>query len=245
MEWFENEEFWRQLYPYMFPADRFAATPEQVTQMLSLVGITQGRVLDLCCGPGRHSVELARRGFAVTGVDLTPFLLDRARERAGEAGVAIEWVQEDMRCFCRSAAFDLACSLFTSWGYFGDEENVQVLRNVRESLAPGGVFVMELLGKERVASVWKESISTDYPDGTVLIQRPRVRDNWCRIENDWILLKDGGVRTFHFEHAVYSARELRDRLIGAGFTTVDLYGGLDGSEYALGAPPRLVAVARV
>src|SRR5689334_7207982 len=92
MEWFENEEFWRQLYTYMFPADRFAATPEQVTQMLSLVGITQGRVLDLCCGPGRHSVELARRGFAVTGVDLTPFLLDRARECVGEAGVAIEWV---------------------------------------------------------------------------------------------------------------------------------------------------------
>src|ERR1700736_5314196 len=116
MQWFENEDFWRELYPYMFPADRFAAAHEQVDQVLALSGSSGRRVLDLCCGPGRHAVDFAQRGFEVTGVDGSPFLLGKARERAVEAGIAVEWVLEDMRRFRRPAAFDLACSLFTSFG---------------------------------------------------------------------------------------------------------------------------------
>src|ERR1035438_2344521 len=62
MEWFEDESLWRELYPYVFPVERVAAAPGQVTQLLSLAGVTGGAELDLCCGPGRHAVEFARRG---------------------------------------------------------------------------------------------------------------------------------------------------------------------------------------
>src|SRR6266567_2012493 len=54
MSWFDNEEFWRDLYPYMFPVERLNAAPEQVAQIVALSGISSGNVLDLCCGPGRH-----------------------------------------------------------------------------------------------------------------------------------------------------------------------------------------------
>ena len=67
MEWFEDETLWRELYPYVFPVDRVAAAPAQVSQILSLAAVNGGAVLDLCCGPGRHSLEFARRGFTVTG----------------------------------------------------------------------------------------------------------------------------------------------------------------------------------
>src|SRR5579864_1637034 len=143
MEWFENEEFWRELYPYMFPPERFAAADDQVAQVIALTGVPVGQssglpnspiVLDLCCGPGRHAVAFAQRGFDVTGVDRSQFMLDRARERAAEAGVQVEWIAEDMHRFRRPEAFDLACSLFTSFGYFKQEEdNLQVLRNVHQS----------------------------------------------------------------------------------------------------------------
>ena len=106
MQWFEQEDFWRDLYPYMFPPERFAAAGEQVSQILGLTGITSGAVLDLCCGPGRHAIALANRRLAVTGVDASPFLLERARERAAEAGVTVEWIQDDMRHFVRPGAFD-------------------------------------------------------------------------------------------------------------------------------------------
>jgi SAM-dependent methyltransferase len=218
MESSEHEGFWRESYHAMFSAERFTEAPEDVTRLLALTAVTSGRVLDLCCGPGRHSVEFARRGFAVTGVDLTSFLLDRARERAAEAGVAVEWVHEDMRHFRRPAAFDLACSMFTSWGYFGDEDNVQVLRNIRESLAPGGIFVLETL------------------------QRPPKYGNWFRVENEWTVVKNGRSQIYRFKHGLYSGPEILERLDSAGFPKAELYGALDGSEFGLDAM-RLVALA--
>lgn len=244
MEWFEDEEFWRELYPYMFPAERFAAAPEQVAQVLALSGCSRGKVLDLCCGPGRHAVEFAKHGLEVTGVDGSQFLLDRARERARDAGVSAEWVQEDMRRFRQPAKFDLACNIFTSFGYFADEtDDLRVLRNIWESLQDGGVFVIDVISKERLARNWKESLVTEYADGALLFQRPQVREDWNRLENEWILVKDGRSRSFRFEHAIYSGRELKDRLVACGFKDVKLYGDLEGSCYGVDAR-RLVAVAR-
>ena len=244
MPWFENENFWRTMYPYMFPAERFSAASEQVSQIIALTKFNGRRVLDLCCGPGRHAAEFAQRGFAVTGVDKSSFLLDRARERASEAGVSIEWIMEDMRRFKRPAAFDLACSIFTSFGYFEDEEDdLRVLRNVHENLRAAGVFVIDVIGKERLARVWQSTLSTEYADGALLVQRPQVRDDWSRIRNEWILLKDGCSQSFHFEHTIYSGRELKDRLLASGFLEVQLFGDLGGAPYGLEAS-RLVAVAR-
>jgi SAM-dependent methyltransferase len=244
MPWFENEDFWRELYPYMFPPDRFAAAPNDVARILALTGFSGSTVLDLCCGPGRHAIEFARRGYQVTGVDRSAFLLDRARERSAEAGVSVEWVADDMRHFRRPAAFDLACNIFTSFGYFeSDKEDLRVLRNVHRSLTDQGVFLMELVGKERLARSWQSAICTEFPDGTLLLQRPRISGDWCRLHNEWTLIKQGRVQTFPFEHTIYSGRELHDRLLAAGFHQVRLFGNLEGAPYGLDTL-RLVAVAR-
>ncbi len=244
MPWFENEDFWRELYPYMFPPDRFAAAPNDVARILALTGFSGRTVLDLCCGPGRHAIEFARRGYQVTGVDRSAFLLDRARERSAEAGVSVEWVADDMRRFRRPAAFDLACNIFTSFGYFeNDKEDLRVLRNIHRSLTDHGVFLMELVGKERLARSWQSAICTEFADGTLLLQRPRISGDWCRLHNEWTLIKQGRVQTFPFEHTIYSGRELHDRLLAAGFHQVRLFGNLEGAPYGLDTL-RLVAVAR-
>jgi SAM-dependent methyltransferase len=245
MEWFADEEFWRELYPYMFPPERFAAAAEQVAQIVALTGFAGSTVLDLCCGPGRHAVEFARLGFQVTGVDRTRFLLERARERGAGAGVEVEWVESDMRDFLRPAAFDLACSLFTSFGYFEREEDeLRVLRNVSKSLRDGAPFVVDVTSKEKVARFWQNSFYREFADGAVLIERPRVCADWCRMENEWTLLTpDGRFRKFGFKHWIYSGRELRDRLLASGFRKVRLFGDLAGAAYGLDSP-RLIAVAR-
>ena len=244
MEWFENEEFWRDLYPFMFSEERFAAAREEVTSILALTRCEGGSVLDLCCGPGRHCLEFAQLGFNVTGVDRSRFLLDIARRRASAAGLSIEWVETDMRGFSRAGSSDLACNVFTSFGYFKDEEDdLRVLRNVHASLKAGGVLVIELLGKERLARMWQSASCDDLPDGSRLVQRRQFRDDWSRIHSEWILIKDGTARTFHFDHAIYSGRELKDRLLLCGFRQVQLYGNLAGAPYDVDAA-RLVAVAR-
>ena len=201
-------------------------------------------ILDLCCGPGRFAVPLARRGFRVTGVDRTTFFLDKAKERAAAENVAVEWVQEDMRTFVQPSAFDLAISMFTSFGYFDDKaEDLTVLRNVHESLRPGGALVMDVVGKERLARTFQPATSSKHADGSVVIDRREVLDDWTRVRMEWTIIKGNAVRVFTIHHTVYSGQELKDRLTAVGFGDVRLYGSIDGAPYGREAD-RLIAVAR-
>src|SRR5580704_14614387 len=97
--WFEDEKFWESTYSFLFPDERFVAAEAEVAELPKLTGSTFRRVLDLCCGPGRHSIPLARQGAHVTAVDRSAFLLQKARARAAGENLNIEWVQEDMRSF--------------------------------------------------------------------------------------------------------------------------------------------------
>ena len=241
--WFENETFWEATYPFMFIEERFATAEAEVAEVQKLTGAPFRRVLDLCCGPGRHSIPLARLGARVTGVDLSPFLLEKARSRAELEKVNLEWVQEDMRNFARPGAFELVISLFTSFGYFQDgEEDLMVLRNVFRSLVPGGSFVIDVMGKEIVARGYAPSSVEKREDGSMLAQSREVYDDWYRIRSHWLLIRDREVTHIHFDTALYSGRELADLLKKAGFETVKLFGSLQGIPYDLKAQ-RLVAVA--
>ena len=122
-ERFEDEAFWEKMYPFMFPKQKFDDAEQEIGSVLELAGLESGDVLDLACGPGRQATALAKRGFCVTGVDLSLFLLRQAKDLARKEGVSIEWVQEDMRSFQRPETFDLAISLFTSFGYFDDRRD--------------------------------------------------------------------------------------------------------------------------
>jgi SAM-dependent methyltransferase len=243
-DWFADESFWQDLHPFLFSDQRREAAQGEVDAVLALIGEVPSTLLDLCCGPGRHSVAFARRGLEVTGVDRSPFLLSRAREYAAAENARVEWVQSDMREFVRPACFDAAVNLFTSFGYFDDErDNVRVLANVFESLKPGGTFVIDLVGKELVARVFEATGSQEVPGAGLQVQRRRVIDDWCRIENEWIVVKDGLARSYRFRHWLYSARELRELLASVGFERIRSFGDLEGVEYGIAAR-RLVAVAR-
>ena len=243
-EWFEDELFWESVYPVTFAAERFAVGADEAAEVLTLAGVERGAVLDLCCGPARHAVPLARRGFTVTAVDRSSFLLARARERAAEAGVEIEFVQDDMRRFVRPDAFDLALNLFTSFGYLASRgEDLAVLRRVHASLRSGGVLVMDLMGKEPLARQFEPTRSWVLADGTCLVERTRILDDWARVRAEWIAIRDGRARTVAFTVTLYSGQELRALLLEAGFAEVRLHGALDGRPYDQDAG-RLVAVAR-
>jgi len=243
-EWFDDDSLWRDLYPFMFTEKRFAEAAEQVDKALELAAPRGKSALDLCCGPGRCSIELARRGYSVTGVDRTKYLLDKARARARAEKLKVRWVQRDMRDFARPAAFDLALSMFTSFGYFHDKrDDVAVLGNVLASLRPGGAFLIEVMGKERLAAVFQGAASEVLPDGARLVQCHEIVDDWTRIRNEWIVIRKGSAKTYRFDLTIYSGQELRDRMEQVGFVDVKLYGSLDGSEYGPGAQ-RLIAVGR-
>ena len=241
--WHENDELWTTAIGWML-RERAASAPDDVAGLISLVGAEPpGPVLDLACGVGRHSLELARRGFEVTGVDRTRDFLAEARRAAREDGLEIEFVEEDMRRFRRPGAFGLVVNLLTSFGYFEDPaDDARVVRNIHESLQDGGAVVIDLMGKENLARIfepreWRER------DGDLWLYERRVTDAWSWIENRWIVIRGGERREFGLSHRLYSAAELMRLLTDCGFSEVEAYGDLKGSPYDHEAS-RLIVVGR-
>jgi len=246
--WHEDERFWEAFRDAMFPPETFADASDERDGVLALPGVNVREgdaVLDVPCGPGRHSLAFAEEGFDVTGVDATAPYVDEARARAEDAGVAdrTSFVEADMREFARPGEFDLAVNLFTSFGYFEDRaDDERVARNLRNSLAPGGTLVMDLASKETLARDFRERTWDDFEDGYVLEDRA-VSDDWSWMENTWRLVVDGDVREFDVSHRLYSAHELASLLERVGFSQVDAYGTLDGDPFDHEAE-RLVVVAQ-
>ena len=244
-EWVLDERLWAESYESMFPAGSFEAARQDVDRIVTLAGVRGGALLDVACGPGRHAIPFAQRGFAVAGLDVTPFLLEKARAYAADAGVEVEWLEQDMRELSRPDEFDLAICMFTSFGVFeAHADNQCVLENVHRSLRPGGAFVLDVGGKEVIARIYQAAATTELEDGRLFIQRRQVVDEWSRMDLEWLYVRgDEVLYRKRFQHWIYSARELRLMLEAAGFSDVTIYGDLAGAPYDQAAK-RLVTVAR-
>lgn len=242
-DWHEEDAFWEAVAPVLFSSRRWESAPREVEAMVSLLALKPGaRVLDLCCGVGRHSLEFARRGFQVTGVDRTASYLEEAQRRATEEGLEAEFVQADMRTFRRPGAFHAAINVFTSFGYFSaEEEERQVLANACASLRPGGLLLMDMMGKEILARVFTQRAWHD-EDGILILEEGKLAPDWSTLDNRWIIIEDGERREVSLTVRQYSAAELCRLLKDAGFERVDVYGDLGGAPYDMEAT-RLVVVA--
>ncbi|MDR1176553.1 MAG: class I SAM-dependent methyltransferase [Treponema sp.] len=269
-EWFYDERFWEEFAPVIFDRKRWEEVDlaaDAVTRMARLnlyeetpglktesntkrsfthkaaAGAERPRLLDLCCGFGRMSLEFARRGFAVTGVDITKTYLAAGREDAEAEGLEIEFVQEDIRRFRKNAAFDLAVNLYNSFGYFEDPADDRIfVKNVYDSLTDGGSFIIDVLGKEIAVRDYTEAEWFEKAGYIVLTEYEPV-DSWGSIWNRWILIKDTERIEKVFIQRLYAASELRSLLLGAGFEQVEICGDWDESPYDTQAQS-LIAVAR-
>jgi SAM-dependent methyltransferase len=244
-DWFEDEAFWTATFPFMFPEERFERAASDISKIIALTGCPNAAsILDLCCGPGRHSVPLAKQGFTVTGVDRSAFLLGKAKAYGEREQVNVTWIKEDMRRFVQPGTFNLAMSMFSSFGYFDDmKENESVLRNLYSSLVGSGVLILDLVGKEALAKMFQPTGSQALPNGDLLFERRSLRGDWEGVESEWTVVSGSEANKYCLRLWIFSARELKDLLRRVGFEKVTIYGNLDGSGYGLDSN-RLIAVAR-
>lgn len=242
--WYENENFWQELEPLLFTDRIHADAVSEVGKVIDLLKLKEGsRVLDHCCGLGRHALQFARRGFSVTGVDITRAYLKKASRQAEKEGLQIDFVAEDVRTFRCPDTFDAAVSMYTSFGYFSDPDDDRlVAANVYDSLKPGGLFLIELKGKEIIARIFQEK---DWHEvaGFTLLEERRISRNWSWLDHRWIAIKDNRRIEHTLSFRLYSAVELSNLLRECGFAEVDVYGDFSGVAYDHRAR-RLIVVGR-
>ncbi len=242
MTWYET--IFDERYPELFgPLEH---DPEdEVARIVGLLSLPAGAsIVDLGCGRGRHAIPLSRRGYRVTGVDISEKMLRMARERAARENVSVEWVREDMREFLRPETFDACLSLFTSFGYFADEENEKVLRNVARNLKKGGTLLLDLRNAQKgLAGEEDHEMTFAVPAG-----RLRLRVRFDRVAGrayaEHELTRPDGIRILsRFDVRIYSEDQLSEMIGRAGMRIHAVHGSLDGGPFTPGAE-RMVVIAR-
>jgi SAM-dependent methyltransferase len=214
---------WEQIQLPGYPEER---TRNEVSFMEEALRLSSGdRILDVPCGEGRHSIELARRGYRPTAVDFNPNAVAVARQRSSDAGVDVDLSCADMRQLDRLDEFDAAICFFGSFGYFEDEDNADFARRVARALRPEGRFLIDTHVTESLYSKFRErdwSWVQEEPQRRVLEERKLDLESG-RIEATWTFLDSGGSTSNSLSIRLYSYRELRDLLLGAGFASIEAF----------------------
>ena len=226
---------WAELQAAGYPAERTRAEVDFIVSTLDLV--PGQRVLDVPCGEGRHTIELATRGLRVSGADFNPGAIAVARQRAAAAGVAADFEPTDMRELRFSQPFDAVLCFFGSFGYFDDADNLRFATRAAASLREGGQFLIDTHVMESLAPIHSErgwSWSGEAGNSTRMLEERRWDLETGRIEADWTFVDpQAGIRTAHSSIRVYTYAELCTLLRTAGFRS------FRGIETGTGVPFKL------
>jgi SAM-dependent methyltransferase len=216
---------------------------EEIAKMIVWLNLpSQSKVLDLCCGTGRHAIALADAGYRVTGVDLSAELLQEAR--AADMDNRIRWIESDMRNlpFKESTErFDAVLNLFTSIGYFEeDSEHLKVLEQVRLALKPEGRFIIDYLNVRHTIDRLVPR-SEKIIEGNVITETRQVQAGF--VMKSIVIQKTGRPLRYYKERVkLYTLEAFSEMLAQSGLFIDAVYGNYDGSTYDEQQSPRMIMV---
>ena len=240
MSWFEkwfNSPMYEKLYSHrnMDDAARLAKIIENMIPVQ-----THPNLLDLACGRGRHSILLARKGYNVTGIDLSEAAIRKAKSHARREKIeSVQFRTGDMREY-PGLTFDAVVSLFTSFGYFLDDgENIRVLMNIRSMLKDKGMFLLDYLNPEHVKKTLipaeKKTI-----DGILFTIERKIDENMV-FKTISLSNPETGEPIQHTERVkLYDLEWFRFHLKECGLEITDVYGNYDGDPYSSEESPRCI-----
>jgi ubiquinone/menaquinone biosynthesis C-methylase UbiE len=186
------------------------------------------RVLDVACGTGLISIPLARRGFHVSGLDVSERVLEVARAEAPE----LDFRRGDMRELpWEDESFDAVINLWTAFGFFetrADDEHV--LSEAARVLVPGGLFVLDTVNQTALLRGFRPQGWKELPDGLLMLEERTYDVVTGRAQARWLFAGAAGRRTIEFDHRVYTCPEYVDLLRGADLEPLRFFGDMEGGE---------------
>ena len=233
-EWpvaFFDDEYLK-IYLHQFTPER---TEQEVDFIEAALAPAPGdSVLDLACGSGRHAIRMAQRGYRVTGVDFNPRYLELAAAEAGRAGVTVEWIARDMRALDFTARFDRVYSFFTSFGYYSDEENEEVLGRIARALRPGGRLLLDMMNRDFLLTHPQQRTWSQREDGALLMEEISLDLRTSRVTSRLTLIDPdrGAGPVKQFDLRAYTCAELTALLRRSGLAVREVWGGADRSPYS-------------
>ena len=234
---------YNQDYLDIYGAHLDARTVVELESILKSTELAAGaRILDLACGHGRHAIPLALQGFHVTGLDLSPLFLRRARQQAHSANAKVRWKSGDIRQLPFRGEFEAVLSLYNAYGFFEDEnDNLHVLEGVVRALCPRGVFFLDLLGLQPI-NTQTGSSQAERP-GYKLEETVAFNPTAKRLAIDQTITRPGSPpRHLHHNLRLFEPAEIRHSLESVGLEVLSQWGGFDGCSTEQG--DRLITIAR-
>jgi len=201
-------------------------TVEEVDFFLGLFPLAKGaRILDVGCGTGRHSIELAKRGYQVTGIDLSPGMLAVAKRKAAAASVQIEFIEADATAFETKEPYDGAlCVCEGAFGLIGadddpEEHDFLILQRVAAALRSGGGFLLTALNAYgAIRRMSDDNVKSGAFDPSTMV---------AEYEDEMDLPE--GKKTIVIRERLFIAPEVTRMLKEAGFRVNAVYGGTAGN----------------
>ena len=236
------DDVFLRIYRPLLGHDQTAAEVESILHLLSLP--KGAAILDVGCGWGRHSVELAKHGYKVTGVDFSPAMVAEAKKEAEREGVEVRFLCGDMRKLDFEDEFDAALSLFSSLGYFDDEEDdLLVLRGIRRAVKGEGSLLIETMHRDMIARHYVERDWWETPAGDhVWVERSFDPLEGVSHEMLRYRARDGASGAKPHRIRIRSASEWQELIDQAGWAPQEWIGGWDLEPFTHRSE-RLIVVA--
>jgi SAM-dependent methyltransferase len=223
------------VYGHIFTEER---AQKESAFVASALGLKPGAsVLDLCCGQGRHSVQLAKRGLRVTGLDLNPEFLELAKQAAKAGKVTLKTIAADMRKIPFENKFDAIVNMYSSFGYLeSEDEDLKVLKSAARALKAGGRVLLDMLNREWAIDNYIQNDWHTGADGMLYVERRDLNLATSRMHVHFIVVDPKGRRRESIGHNIrlYTLTEMTRLLERVGLRVTAVFGGFDGEVYGIG-----------
>lgn len=244
------KEWWKKFFGKEYietwaQAGMFRSTQREINFLEKVIPLRKkDEILDLCCGHGRHAIELARRGYKITGLDFSSYALGIARKEVKRRNLAINFVRGDARSFRFQRKFDVIINMFTAFGYGSREDDRKIIRNVGRSLKKRGKFFIDL---QSLPWLWRNfKLVRRERVGKLLIVDKRTYDFLEGVVSSIHIVSDGTRKRINrTQTRSYTLAELKTLFAGEGLKVIKFFGSYRGQPFGFKFKRMLVVAKKI